>query len=173
MSTNEAALFIKHIRARVDFCKQNETHQRSNYILSGALKTFHTDKDGIEHVVAFGIEDWWAGDVASFISQRPADFAVQCLEESIIITFSYEKMHQLFEDVPPFERFYRLLIQKAYVHAQKRVISNFSLSAKERYKIFIEKYPQLLQRYPQYLIASYLGITKEFLSKLRKEIAQE
>lgn len=196
MSSHEFQLFREHVRSRVTISDedlnlilqkskhniyskgeviigQNEINTYNYFVLKGALKTYHTDADGNEHVVAFAIEEWWTGDLASFISQKPSDYSVKCLEETEVLQFSSNDMKYLMDTYPQFERFFRLLIQNAYVSAQKRIINNFSLPAKERYKIFIKKHPQLLQRIPQYLIASYLGITKEFLSKVRKEIAYE
>lgn len=196
MSAHYYPSFVRHVRSRIEisdedfefiFSKsktssfkkgdtlvaQGEVDTNNYFVLSGALKSYHTDYDGNEHIVAFAIEDWWTGDLASFMSQSPSDYTVECLEATEVLMFSSAHMNELMNKCPQFERFYRLLIQSAYVHAQKRIINNFSLPAKERYKIFIKKYPQFLQRIPQYLIASYLGISKEFLSKVKKEIAYE
>ncbi len=153
--------------------KQGKVSKYSSYVISGCIKTYHTDKGGNDHVVAFAIEDWWAGDLASFITHTPADYSVQCLENSEVIQMSAKTFDELYERIPHFERFFRELIQSAYVQAQKRIVNNFSLTAKERYLLFREKYPQFEQRVPQYLVASYLGITKEFLSKIRREIVYE
>ena len=153
--------------------EQGDLCKHSSYVLKGCLKMYHTDKDGDEHIVSFAIEDWWAGDLASFISGSPADYSVKCLENSTVVHFSHETYGLLYAKVPLFEKFFRELISNAYVHSQKRIIHNFSLTAKERYVKFRKKYPQFEQRVPQYLIASYLGITKEFLSKTRKEITFE
>ncbi len=145
-----------------DICK-NES-----FVLSGCLKTFYIH-DGQEHIVMFAVENWWTADLGSFISQTPADFNVQCLENSVLAQISFEDLQQLYIDIPKLERFFRIIIQKAFVAAQKRVINNFVLPAKERYLDFREHYPQIEQRVPQYMVASYLGITKEFLSKIRNQ----
>jgi len=115
----------------------------------------------------FAVEGWWTADLGSFIMQTPADYNVQCLENCILAQINYEELEQLYLQVPKLERFFRIIIQKAYVATQKRVINNLSLTARERYFKFREEYPELEQRVPQYMIASYLGITKEFLSKIR------
>ena len=132
-----------------------------------ASKHFILDNDGQELIVMFAIENWWTGDLGSFITQTPADYNVQCLENCVLAQVSYEDLQQLYLQVPKLERFFRIIIQRAFVAAQKRLINNLSLSAKERYLQFREEYPQVEQRVPQYMIASYLGITKEFLSKIR------
>jgi CRP-like cAMP-binding protein len=146
-----------------DICKYE------NFVLSGCLKTFYIDNDGQEHIVMFAMENWWTADMSSFITQTPADYNIQCLENSVLAQIYYEDIEQLYAQIPKLERFFRIIIQKAYISSQKRLINNFSLPAKERYLQFREKYPQIEQRVPQYMIASYLGITKEFLSKIRSQ----
>jgi len=138
-----------------------------SFVLSGCLKSFYIGDDGQEHIVMFAVENWWTADLGSFLSQTPADYNVQCLENCVLAQVGYEDLQQLYLQVPKLERFFRIIIQKAFVAAQKRVINNLSLTAKERYLKFREEYPQLEQRVPQYMIASFLGITKEFLSKIR------
>ena len=150
------------------FVVQNGDICRSeSFVLSGCLKSFYIGEDGQEHVVMFAIENWWTADLGSFITQTPADYNVQCVENSVLAQVNYEDLQRLYDEVPKLERFFRIIIQKAFVASQKRLINNVSLTAKERYLKFREEYPQLEQRVPQYLIASYLGITKEFLSKIR------
>ncbi len=143
------------------------------FIIKGCTRTFHLDNQGQEHIIMFSIEDWWAGDVGSFITQTPADLNVQCLENTELIMFSHDVIEELYHEIPKLERFFRQIITKAYVFSQKRIVRNFSLSAKERYLYFKKQYPKIERRIPQYMIASYLGITKEFLSKIKKQIAVE
>ena len=143
------------------------------FIISGCTKMFYLDGNGQEHIIMFSIEDWWTSDLGSFISQTPSDFNVQCLENTEIIEFSYDNIEEIFLEIPKLERFFRKVIEKAFVASQKRIIRNFSLTAKERYVIFRNNYPKIEQRIPQYMIASYLGITKEFLSKIKKQLILE
>ncbi len=150
-----------------------DVSKNHTYIESGKVRTFYLDDNGNEHIVAFGIENWWVGDLGSLISQTPADFSVQCLENTQVIQISCIDLQELYRDVPKIERLFRLIIQKAYVNAQKRIVRNFALSARDRYLLFLEEYPIIAQRVPQYMIASYLGITKEFLSHIRNQIAKE
>ncbi|QMU31062.1 Crp/Fnr family transcriptional regulator [Adhaeribacter radiodurans] len=150
-----------------DVCKYE------NFVLSGCLKTFYIDPEGQEHIVMFAVENWWTADLGSFITQNPADFNVQCLENTELAQFAHEDLEQLYQEIPKLERFFRIIIQKAFVASQKRVVNSFSLPAKERYLAFKKQYPQIDQRVPQYMIASYLGITKEFLSKIRNQLILE
>lgn len=150
-----------------DICRHH------TYIVLGKVRTFYLDKNGNEHIITFGIEDWWVGDMGSLITQTPADFNVQCLENTAVIQISFDDMQELYKDIPKIERFFRLILQKAYVNTQKRIVRNYSLSARERYLLFCEEYPEIVQRVPQYMIASYLGITKEFLSSIRNQISKK
>ena len=143
------------------------------FVLSGCTKTFYVDKEGQEHILMFSIEDWWTSDMGSFITQTPADFNVQCLENSELVMFSYDIIEDLYRDIPKLERFFRQIIEKAFVASQKRIVRNFSMSAKEQYLYFRDQYPLIEQRIPQYMIASYLGITKEFLSKIKSQLILE
>ena len=150
--------------------QQNAVCNYECFIVSGCTKTFYIDEKGVEHIVFFAIEDWWTSDIGSFITQTPADFNVQCLENTELIQISYSEIEELYQLIPKLERFFRLIIERAFVASQKRIIRNFSLTAKEQYVIFSQTYPKLNQRIPQYLVASYLGITKEFLSKIKSQL---
>ncbi len=153
--------------------QQGDVCRYESFIVSGCARTFYPDEKGYEHVVMLAIENWWTADLGSFITQTPADYNVQCLEPTDVLQFSHDDLDQLYRDVSKMERFFRLIVQNAYVAAQKRIVHNLSLPAKERYLRFREKYPSIEQRVPQYMIASYLGMTKEFLSKIRSELINE
>jgi len=153
--------------------QQGDVCSISAFVLKGCTKTFYLDDQGQEHVIMFSIEDWWTSDLASFITQTPSDFNVQCLENTEVVLFPYETHDQLLEEVPILERFFRKIVERALVASQKRVVRNLSMSARDRYLYFRKQYPKIEQRVPQYLIASYLGITKEFLSKIKSQLIQE
>ncbi len=155
------------------FLQQGDICKFSGFVISGCTKTFYVDDEGQEHIVMFSIEDWWTSDMGSYISQKPADFNVQCLEKTELIQLSYEQQEEMLREIPKLERFFRIIIERAFVASQKRVIRNLSMSAKDRYLFFRNQYPKIEQRIPQYLIASYLGITKEFLSKIKSQLILE
>lgn len=165
--TQRTYLKGQYILQSGDICK-NQT-----FILTGKVRTFYLDNNGNEHIVAFGIENWWVGDICSFATQTPAEFNTQCLEKTKVVQISHTNMEELYHKIPKLERYFRIIIQSAYGNMSKRLVRNHSMSAKERYLLFINSYPEIAQRVPQYMIASYLGITKEFLSHLRKQIAEE
>ena len=156
------------------FVVQNgEICKYENFVLSGCLRSFYIDNDGLEHVIMFAVENWWTADLGSFITQKPSDLNVQCLETSELIQIHYNDLQKLYFEIPKLERFFRIIIQKAFVAAQKRIVSNFSMDATDRYIQFREQYHDIEQRVPQYMIASYLGITKEFLSKIRNKLTAQ
>jgi CRP-like cAMP-binding protein len=156
----------QYISQQGDICKS------VNFIISGCTKTFYMDLEGQEHIVMFSIEDWWTSDLGSFITQSPADFNVQCIESTQLIQFTYDNLEELYKKVPKLERLFRKIVERAFVASQKRIIRSFSLTAKERYQIFKKSNLKIDQRVPQYMIASYLGVTKEFLSKIKSQIIQ-
>ncbi len=142
----------------------------SSFLTSGCTKTFYIDHDGQEHIMMFSIKDWWSSDLGSFISQLPANYNVQCIEPTEAIQISYENQQKLYDEIPKLDRLFRKILERALVASQNRLVRNLSLTAKERYLFFKEQYPSFEQRIPQYMIASYLGITKEFLSKIKSQI---
>ncbi|HKK11802.1 MAG TPA: Crp/Fnr family transcriptional regulator [Flavobacteriaceae bacterium] len=164
---------IRHYLKGQYIVQQGDVCKYESFVISGCVKTFFIDPEGNEHVVMFAIENWWTADLGSFITQEPADYNVQCLENTKVAQFSQESLERLYTQIPQLEKFFRIIIQNAFVASQKRIIRNFSLTAKERYLIFRNQYPNIEQRVPQYLIASYLGITKQFLSKIRAELVSE
>lgn len=155
----------QYIVQQGDICKY------SCFVLSGCTKTFYMDPKGEEHIVMFSIEDWWSSDIGSFVTQTPADFNIQCLEHTDLAMFSYGTIEELYSEIPKLERFFRQVLERGLIASQKRIVRSFSMSAKEQYLYFREQYPKIEQRIPQYMIASYLGITKEFLSKIKSQLA--
>jgi CRP-like cAMP-binding protein len=152
--------------------QQGDISKSVNFIIAGCTKTFYVDLEGQEHIVMFSIEDWWTSDLGSFITQTPSDFNVQCIERTELIQFTYDNLEALYKEIPKLERLFRKIVERAFVASQKRIIRNFSLTAKARYQIFKTSNPKIDQRVPQYMIASYLGVTKEFLSKIKSQIIQ-
>jgi CRP-like cAMP-binding protein len=137
------------------------------YVFSGAMRAYLVDDKGQDHTIAFAIDDWWITDYNSFIFQQPATLFVEALEDSTLIQIDYNTEQLLMETVPKFERFFRIITERSFAFLQQRMLSNLSKSAEERYEEFIHKYPGIVQKVPQYALASYLGMSTEYLSKLR------
>ncbi len=152
--------------------QQGAVCKHTNFIISGCTKNFYVDQQGQEHIVTFAIENWWSADLSSFITQTPSDFNVKCIEATEVIQFTYQNQDKIFQNIPKMETLFRKLLEKALVSSQKRIVNNFSLSAKDQYLYFKKQFSTIEQRVPQYMVASYLGITKEFLSKIKTELAK-
>ena len=154
-----------HLLRPPDICRTEQ------FITKGCLRTYTIDNNGFEHIVMFGIEDWWAGDLYSFITETPATYFIDALEDTELLQISKSNLDKLYTRVPAFERFFRIIIQNAYIAQQLRVNQNLSFTAEQRYLHFMEKYPQLESRISQKQVAAYLGITPEFLSMIRRKLA--
>ena len=146
--------------------------RHSAFVLDGALKSFTVDREGKEHILSFATRDWWIADMYSFLSQKPAVLNIEAIADSEILMLSRDNQQMLYERIPKFERFFRILVENSLVANQQRLIDNLSSTAEERYLHFIAKYPMIPSCVPQHNIASYLGITPEFLSKIRARLAR-
>ena len=129
---------------------------------------FNNDKM-VEQTTQFAIEDWWLSDYFSFARQTPSEYAIQAVEKSVVVAIDYQLQENLFSEVPQMERYFRIMMQRALSASQLRVKMIYQLSKEEMYRHFNRSYPQFFQRVPQYMIASYLGLTPEYMSELRKK----
>jgi len=139
------------------------------YVVSGALRAYFIGNDDQEHTISLAVDDWWIGDPGSFLFQEPATLFIEALEDSTLVQWSYESEQLLLEKIPQFPMVMMQRWQRTAVMVQRRVISNLSLSAEERYEEFAKNYPIFIKRIPLYIIASYLGMSREFLSKIRNQ----
>jgi CRP-like cAMP-binding protein len=144
--------------------------RRTHFVRKGSAIAYCIDKDGSEHVIQFAIEGWWVSDLHSYISGEAAIFNVQAFEDCELYEFTYENMQQLYLDVPQIQSYFLTITQNGYSAFLQRVLNNISLDAEARYKIFAAKYPGIELRFSQKLIASYLGMSPEFLSKIKKRL---
>jgi CRP-like cAMP-binding protein len=141
------------------------------FVTKGCLRSYNIDNNGFVHIGMFVVEDWWTADLHSFITQTPSATYIDALENTDVLMISKQNLEKLYEQVPKFERFYRIKFQNSLVTHVQRVLDNISLNAEDRYLNFNKKYPKLEQRIPQKQVAAYLGITPEFLSILRRKLA--
>ena len=168
-----AALRPRSFRRRQFVVQAGDVCQYESFVVKGCLRAFYTDANGFEHNVLFAIEDWWIADLASFLTQAPATLDVEALEDCELLQLDRPSLDRLYQAVPALERYFRIALQNAFVAQQQRALQAISLSAEGRYRQFRAQYPQLEQRLPQRHIASYLGLTPEFLSKVRKHVLQQ
>jgi CRP-like cAMP-binding protein len=137
------------------------------FIIKGCIRSYYLDKEGVETILLFAVEDWWVSDITSFADRKPSNIFIETIEDSELLTIDFAGKTRLLERLPTFERMYRLLVQRSLGVLQQRFYSTISETAEERYLQFLEKYPLVAQRVPQHQIARYIGVSPEFLSKVR------
>ena len=162
----------KKVRKRQYILNAGDVCQYITFVEKGMLRSFTVDAEGTEYVVQFAIEGWWISDVGSFISGKEALYNIEALEDCELLHLSKSKMDELVDQVPVMERFFRLLMQNNIVALQRRVVAYMSLSAEEKYLKLMEVAPDIMQRASQQHIASYLSITPETLSRVRRKVAE-
>ncbi len=165
-----AAPFKEVKIVRRQFLVQPGFTARSRYfVVKGALRAYVVGDQGQDHTVQLAIDEWWISDYNSYIFQQPASMFVVALEDSSLLQINFEDEKLLKASNYKFETFFRMLAERSTAYMQRRLVVNLTMSAEERYNSFIEKYPLMTERIPQYAIASYLGMTTEFLSKIRNK----
>lgn len=141
---------------------------RANYFVSkGLLRLYFINNKEQEQITQFGLQGWWITDYDSFDSQKASRFYIQAVEDTEVIAWSREVQEELIKEIPQLERYFRLILQRAYAATQRRIEYIYSYTDEERYRHFSKLFPEFLQRVPQYMLASYLGFTPQFLSKIR------
>ncbi len=149
-----------------DVCKLN------TFVVEGCLKMYYVDENAKEHNLQFAIEDWWIGDIGSFHSGEPSKLYIEAIEPSTILQIKKENQNRMFVEYPKFNRIFRVITENALVSSQHRIIQNSSSNTEERYIDFMQRYPNLFNRISNVQIASYLGVTPEFLSTIRKRMVK-
>ena len=167
-----ALLHYKTAAKKTCLLTEGQACQTISYVCSGALRAYCLDKDGKESTIMFAMADWWVTDMFCFLNQQPAMMFIETIEDSCMYELSKTNFDLLLQRIPKFEKFFRVLMQNAYTREQLRTIENLTLTAEERYNRFINKYPQVIKQVTQKQIASYLGITPEFLSTIRRKKAR-
>lgn len=158
----------KSVRRKQMLLAEGDPCKYMFFVTRGALRSFTIDEKGEDHIVQFAIENWWITDLYSFLTGEPATNNIEALEDSDLLLLTHDGYETLFTQIPQFERYFRLLLQNNYIASRKRLIHTISGSAEERYSFFMREHRALAQRVPQHMIASYLGLTPETLSRVRK-----
>jgi CRP-like cAMP-binding protein len=161
----------KKIRKRQYLLNAGDTSLHITFVEKGLLRSFSVDEEGHEHIVQFACAGWWISDMNSFLSGDPAIYNIEALEDSELLMLSGPSMEELVDQVPKMDRYFRLLMQNHIVALQRRIIASLSYSAQEKYVKLMEISPDIISRVPQQYVASYLGITPETLSRIRKQVA--
>ena len=178
LTTEEENFFLsllqpKKIRKKQFLTQEGDINQSAKFVLSGLLRMYSVDKNGFEHIIQFAPTGWWIGDLYSYHKQQPGNLFIDAIEDTEIVEISRNSIELLYEKVPKFERFFRILAENALAAYQQRLSSNLNLPAKDRYSYFVELYPSLFLNLPQKYIASYIGVTPEFLSKMLNQPASK
>lgn len=164
---------VKRVKRRQFIDQPGYISLYRNYVVKGAFRSFLIDDEGREHTVHIAIEDWFISDFHSYITQTPATLYVEALEDSIIIQLKYAEIERLCREVHAISEYFRITTERAFANSRLRSLSSISKTAEERYLEYLDRYPGIVQRVPQKILASYLGITPEFLSKIRKRLAED
>jgi CRP-like cAMP-binding protein len=164
---------VKHYKAKSLLLKAEEVSRNTYFVQRGVVRSFTINDQIIEHVLHFACEGWWIGDMYSYIAEKPGNLFIEVIEDAEIILISKEKHQILYKEIPKLERYFRILAENSLVAHQERLMDNLSLTAEERFEKFCSKYPTLVQRVPQKQIASYIGVTPEFFSKMKARLLKK
>lgn len=148
---------------------QNQVCKKLFFVAQGSLRAFHLSEEGKEATMMFAVQDWWITDMYCFSNQRQAMVSLEALEDSEVAVLDFDALQRLLGALPKFERFFRILFQNAYAREQLRILDAISFTTEERYHRFVSKYPHIAKKVTQKQIASYLGVTPEFLSSIKKK----
>lgn len=175
--TEEEEEIIKHyltpkkLRKKQYLLQAGDICKTIAFVEKGALRAYSTDEKGYEHIIQFAVEGWTISDLYSFLTGEPSTYHIDALEDSELTLISKSAQEEILKRVPKYETYTRMQLTGAYLAMQKRVTSIISLPVEERYTDFINLYPQIAQRVPQHMIASYMGLKPETISRVRKKIA--
>jgi len=166
-------LHEKKLKKKQFLVHENEFNKFTAFVVKGCLRSYSIDRNGFEHIIQFAPPGWWIADIASVLSNQPGKLNIDALEDSDIFLLYREDQLALFEKVPKFERFFRIITENSIAANSHRLIDYMGLSAQERYFTFCNRYPMLMKTLPQKQIASYIGVTPEFLSKIKAEFLKK
>lgn len=167
------AKFRPHLFLKRQFALQHgDVCQYFDFVVRGCLRLYKVDNDGVYHILQFATENYWILDLTSFHKKTPALLNIDALEDTVVLRITYNDLIDLYIQAPKFDRIFRVLLENHFMMQQQRMVQLFSSTAEERYQLFITTYPHLLNRLSQVQIAAYLGVTPEFLSRIRSRLAK-
>ncbi|WP_293304149.1 Crp/Fnr family transcriptional regulator [Pedobacter sp. UBA5917] len=169
----ESVTTIKKLRKRQYLLQEGDVWKYNAFITNGCVRTYTVDEKGNEHILNFAVENWWTGDRESLFSGKPSVYNIDALEDSQVALITKENFNLLCKEIPAFNDMVSLILEKSFIVSQNRIQNFISSTAEEKYLKFLEKFPHLPMRVPQGMIASYLGITAETLSRIRKSMLKK
>ena len=164
---------IKKIRKRQFLLQEGDVWKYDAFLTKGCVRTYSIDEKGIEHIIGFAIENWWTGDRESLLSGHPSRFNVDAIEDSELVMFTHTNFEMLCREIPSLNNMVLQILQRSFIAQQNRIQAALSYTAEEKYRQFLQKYADFALRIPQSMIASYLGITPETLSRIRKQTSKK
>ncbi|MCB0585093.1 MAG: Crp/Fnr family transcriptional regulator [Phaeodactylibacter sp.] len=164
--------FEKQVKRRQFILQEGDVCRLNTFVVAGCFRMYMVDEKGKEHNLQFAIENWWIGDIDSFHKEKPSKLNIEAMENSIVLQIRKEDQLRLFVEHPKFNRIFRVFTENALISFQNRVLQNISSTAEERYLDFMDRYPNIFNRISNVQIASYLGVTPEFLSTIRKKLSR-
>ncbi|MDM8176904.1 MAG: Crp/Fnr family transcriptional regulator [Pseudosphingobacterium sp.] len=164
---------IKKLRRRQYLLQEGDIWKHYAFVSKGCLRIYRLDEAGNEHILKFCVENWWAGDRESLLSGNPSRCFIDALEESVVIMITKENFDNLCKEIPAFNQLVNDLLNRTYIASQERIHANITYTSEEKYLNFTEKYPDITARVPLHMIASYLGISPETLSRIRSQNARK
>jgi CRP-like cAMP-binding protein len=164
----KAKFITKRLRKRQYFLQEGDVCRHTAFIVKGSARMFSVDDKGHEHIILFGLESWWLGDRESHNLLTPSRYNIEMLEDSELLVASVADAYELRDQSPTLDQTFKAMDRQAAISTQKRIHAAISMTAEERYEELANTYPQFLQRFPQSMIASYLGLSPETLSRIRK-----
>tara|TARA_R110002051_G_scaffold319948_1_gene404608 strand:- start:1095 stop:1709 length:615 start_codon:yes stop_codon:yes gene_type:complete len=165
-----AILSVVDIQKRKKLVEPGSYIKHEYFVVKGCLKGYYLDDNGDKHIIQFAIENWWIGDFDAFYNQSPSKLHIEAIEDSTLLAITYDDLQQLFESIPKFERYFRILVTGAFISLRGRILSTLQKSTKERYLDFCKTYPNIEQRVANYDIANYLGVSAQSLSRIRRNL---
>lgn len=168
----KTAFIERKIKRRQFILQEGEVCKLNTFVVEGCFRMYFVDEKGKEHNIQFAVENWWIGDIGSFHSEEPSKLNIEAIENSVILQIKKQDQLDLFVNYPKFNQIFRVFTENALVAFQRRVLQNISSTAEERYLDFVNRYPNFFNRISNVQIASFLGVTPEFLSTIRKKIAK-
>jgi CRP/FNR family transcriptional regulator, anaerobic regulatory protein len=162
----------RRVKRKYFILQKGDSCKHHTFVVEGCFRMYLVDQKGKEHNLQFAIENWWITDIGSFYSEEPSRLYIEALENSTVLQLKKEDQIKLFDDNLKFNRIFRVITENALVSAHRRILENISSTAEERYLDFLKTYPHFFNRISNVQIASYLGVTPEFLSTIRKKIVK-
>ena len=161
----------RKLRKRQFLLQEGDVSKYTAFVEKGSLRSYSIDEKGNEHILQFALEGWWISDQYSLFTGEPSSYNIDAIEDSDLLLITHASFESMMNKIPRMEKYFRLLLQNNMIALHRRLVASLSLSAEEKYTNMVNAYPNIIQRVPQHMIASYLGITPETLSRIRKQMS--